>query len=632
MTNSHIRVLFALMLFGGLMTIHHAEANAPPLVTCDLTPLCPQEVPRRQAWDELQAVAALQGLVNRHGPRLYVFLVGDGAKIDHYWLDTLRTKGQWLAGRPLDPVSDVRALLQRFRGDYQGAVVWDDHVPATSNVAETVAGADGLLPLRYDPDPHSLYSWCVLDPQGLRLSVKVRLIHPDGSSLFTGHGLVPGTTLASTGSAKCDATLWAVEHYLKAGRCDPTHLAYYPDAYWLGGKPSDVPAVRTLLSDHDYFVAHRGFFFDLSPWDDEAPNDDPSQPLGADARTLNAVLRAAYDQTAQRRQGRPGVIQVGGFTPWDQKYTDHTGGRHGGVPTEWRYAEILSCYSAYMDADAPSLNAMANASLFQHFPLAMAYPQGSHPTEAVLRAKGDLDSQGHVVSKNYAAIYAGDYDSSAWLYERMPDLWDDPARGSVPLGWAFNPTLDARFPVGLARARATATPNDTFITGDSGAGYLNPGSLVPPRRFSGLPSGLAAWEEHSRRAYARWDLTVTGFIIDGDAPPMSEAVKEAYARFSPGGVVAQKIPEQSLVNGVPFLRMGADLPNPEQGAQVIAWAFPENVDGPHFHIFRTILWSPSSHKTMFDTVRRTRPDIEFVDPNTLFFLLKRSLTESEADR
>jgi hypothetical protein len=78
--------------------------------------------------------------------------------------------------------------------------------------------------------------------------------------------------------------------------------------------------------------------------------------------------------------------------------------------------------------------------------------------------------------------------------------------------------------------------------------------------------------------------------------------------------------------------MGADLPNPEQGAQVIAWAFPENVDGPHFHIFRTILWSPSSHKTMFDTVRRTRPDIEFVDPNTLFFLLKRSLTESEADR
>ncbi len=629
MTNKYIALIVLLLLTGKLMPAHAAVKTAP-LLTYDQTPLRRPDVPRHQVWDEMQAVAALQGLVNRHGPRLYVFFVGDGAKIDHYWLSTLQAKGQWLAGRPQEAVDGgIMPLIKRFRPAYHGVVVWDERVPATSNVADTVAGADDLLPLRYDPSPQSLYFRCVLDPHGPRLPVKVRLIGRGGQSLFTGRGIIPGTALASTGSTKCDATLWAVEHYLKTGKCDPACLAYYPDAYWIAGKLKDPGAERTSLPNHDYFVAHRSFFFDLSPWDDEAPNDDPGQPLGSDARTLQAVLRAAYEQTAERRGGRPGTIAVGGFTPWDQKYTDYTGGRHGGVPTEWRYAETLSCYNAYMDADAPGLNAMANASLFQHFPLAASYPQKNMPTEATLRAKGDLDAQGHVVPKNYAAIYVGDYDSSAWLYQRMPDLWDDPARGQVPLSWAFNPTLDQRFPAGLAHARATATPNDTFITGDSGAGYLNPGSLVPPRRWSGLPSGLAAWEEHSQRAYTQWDLRVTGFAIDGDAPPMSEAVMEAYARFSPGGVVAQKVPEQSLVNGVPFLRMGADLSSPETGAQAIAAAFPANVDGPHFHIFRTVLWSPAGHKAMFDALHKARPDIEIVDANTLLFLLKRSLTESE---
>ncbi len=169
-------------------------------------------------------------------------------------------------------------------------------------------------------------------------------------------------------------------------------------------------------------------------------------------------------------------------------------------------------------------------------------------------------------------------------------------RGSVPLGWAFNPNLDARFPVGLAHARATATPADAFITGDSGAGYINPGYLVPPRRWSGLPSGLDAWVRHSRPLYRRWDLRVTGFIIDGNAPEMTSEVRRAYARMSPGGVVAQKIPPTSLVEGVPFLRMGADMdgkPRRQRGRHRIR----RGGETPSFKIYRTILWSPRSTET-----------------------------------
>ena len=92
----------------------------------------------------------------------------------------------------------------------------------------------------------------------------------------------------------------------------------------------------------------------------------------------------------------------------------------------------------------------------------------------------------------------------------------DPARGQVPLGWAFNPNLADRAPQVLAYAYRHATTNDFFIAGDSGAGYLNARALTV-RPDSRLPSGLEAWRAHCQRWYARWDMTITGFVLDGAA-------------------------------------------------------------------------------------------------------------------
>ena len=611
-----IRLLPAILLLGFAPTAVAGTSGAPEVLDVfdahRLLRSAGQDADgRRQVWDQLHLLASLQGLVNRDRPRLYVYLVGPEGRVDRYWLDRLRQKGQWLDSCRLNVRDDLPELVARYRSFVRGAVVWDERVPATALVASTAAGVEDLLPLRFDPRPDSLYHRLVEAKTGPRLEVKLRLLEADGSPKFTG---------ARTGSAKCDAILWAVDRYLKSGKSDPRCLGYYPDAWWLGGK-THVPPLNTLLSNHDDVISRRGFFFDLGPWDDESPDDDRGQPPGTDAKTLRTMLAAACESS------RGGVIHIAGFTPWDQKYTSHTGGKHDGVPTEWRYAEILSCYNAFMDADAPGLHAMANASVYRHFPLADRYPQTNRPTEATLRARGYLDGSGNVSPRNYVAIYVGDYDSAAWLYQRLPAIWDDPARGQVPLGWAFNPALAERFPVGLAYTRATASPNDTFIAGDSGFGYLNPGYLVPPRKWSGLPSGLGAWEAVCREGYRRWDLRVTGFVIDGNAPPMSAAVKAAYARFSPGGVVAQKVPHASLVDGVPFLRMNDDLANPEEGARVIAARFSRKQGGTDFGIFRTILWTPSAHKQMFDTLRRKRPDIEVVEPHTLLELLRRHLQQ-----
>ncbi len=571
---------------------------------------------RRAQWDRLQLLSALEGLANRKSARLYVNLIGDKGSVDRFWWRWLSRPGGWMAGVPVTHGPSVDRLIEHFRREVRGVAVWDERTPSTSNVASSFAGAENLLPLRYDPAPGSLYSRLVVDPGGPRLRVIERMVGAHCERMFGGPGVIPGTRIPSTGSAKCDAYLWAAQRLLRTRRTD-VRMGYYPDAAWLA-KPLGLPVDRTLLSNHDYFVAHKGFFFDLDPWDDEAPDDELAQKPGTDASVLRRILRSAY------LASRGAMIHVGGFVPWDQKYTDYTHRAHGGVATEWRYAEILSCFNAYMDADAPGLGPMANASFFQHYPTRSIYRQAPLPTDAEMKRRGWIEPTGMPANRPFACFYAGDFDSAAWLYRMLPELWQDSARGSVPLGWAFDPNLQDRFPVGLAFARETATPNDAFVTGDSGAGYLNPGYLTPPRKWSGLPSGLGSWIAHSTPLYRKWDLSVTGFVIDGNAPPMAGDTLRAYAKLSPGGVVAQKIPAESLVDGVAFLRMGPDLSGDlEKDAQTIESSLKG--DGPKFGIFRTVLWKPSLHAELVRKVAADLPQVAFVTPPVLMELLRRKL-------
>jgi hypothetical protein len=54
-----------------------------------------------------------------------------------------------------------------------------------------------------------------------------------------------------------------------------------------------------------------------------------------------------------------------------------------------------------------------------------------------LKSKGLLRTDGTVAgTRAFAAYYAGDYDGAAWLYNQLLARWDDPKRGTVPIGWA----------------------------------------------------------------------------------------------------------------------------------------------------------------------------------------------------
>lgn len=565
-------------------------------------------------WDTLHTAAALQGLVNRHEPRLYLLYCSDfGVETDEFWLDWLRREEGWLRKSKVRRLNSLEEAIRLFRNSFKGLVIYDGDVPATSNLASTAAGCDDLLPVRYDRAPGSMFERLV---EQMKIPVALWLIHSDGSPEFTGRGLIPGSSKPSSGSAKIDAYRWAATRYLS--HCAPGYAAYYVDAFWLKHPRQAGPTMHTL-SNHDYFIAKRAFFFDLSPWADEPPSDDPRQALGLDRTELLDLMRRLYFHN------KGGIIKVGGFTPWPFKYTAHSRppGKHEGVATEWEYGRLISQFNGYMEADAAGLGGMANASFYQHYPLAGHYSQRRTAASAE-RFKAQLLPNGSVPHKFYLAHYAGDYDAPSWLYKAVPKFFNDPARGKVPLGWAFDPNLCDRAPQALVYAYRHATSNDFFIAGDSGAGYLNPRALTV-RPDSGLPSGLEAWSNHSRPYFARWDLSITGFILDGSAGASTETEFAAYRPFSANGAGTHFEPGPAIRAGIPTCRE-QDLPdNVEAAARMIARAAALKRAAPGFMWARSILRSPSWYAELSEILARDHSDlqVEVVDPYTFFDLIRR---------
>jgi len=585
--------------------------HAEPVRFYDMTPLNALDlndpIQARAAWDEAHLVAALQGIVNRDAPRLFVRFM---PQPDDFWWAHLTSPGEWLEGREVERVASLDTLLAIFASSIKGVVVYDEQVWATSNLASTIAGVEDRLPLRRDDSPNALHARVL--KSGLPFVADVLRI-----PIFSGSGTIPGTESESSGSPKCDAHFWLKQHYLDTGRVSKEYLAFYIDQFWLTA-PTKSGFSNATLSNHDFFISKRALFFDLHVWDEEAPVDDPAQVPGTDARTLRTLLAAMVAHNGGA------ITHIGGFTPWAWKYTNEpgAGSKHGGVDTEWRYAQIISSYNGIMDADALGYSGMANASFYQHHPLEDRYPQNPRPTLSNLKKEGLLLEDGTVSPEyTYACFYMGDYDSAAWFNYHTPLWWQDPAHGEQLCTWAFNPNLDRRAPHAMHYVRKHQSPNDWFMFGDSGAGYLNPGGLVEPRE-SGLPSGLDAWIRHNELYARRYDLDITGFIIDGHTKAMGDAGMDAYLQFSPAGIVGQKMKRRGLwKEEMPYLRMASDIyGTPEQAGAEIARMVRKQ--GPDFLFLRTILQSPSWTRDTMAASIAAQPRLKWLDPYRFFLLLK----------
>jgi hypothetical protein len=130
--------------------------------------------------------------------------------------------------------------------------------------------------------------------------------------------------------------------------------------------------------------------------------------------------------------------------------------------------------------------------------------------------------------------------------------------------------------------------------------------------------------------YEKWGMTVTGFVIDGFAPPLSKKGLDCYASFSPNGIVPQKVPLTLLHGNMPVLRSDEDIQqNPAEAARrvmerVAARPVP-------FHWFRNILKTPTWYVQTVDEIKRLNPDIELLDAPTFFELYRIWLLSTRND-
>lgn len=118
----------------------------------------------------------------------------------------------------------------------------------------------------------------------------------DFRGMFTG---------AMTGSAKNDAYRWAIDNYLSKGLCDKHRLFICEDAY-----STRQRGIVDYVVVRDWAVKNAAFVFDLSPWGDEVPQDDPAQPIGTDLATYKAILEENLKQTKGRI-----MTEISGFSP-----------------------------------------------------------------------------------------------------------------------------------------------------------------------------------------------------------------------------------------------------------------------------------------------------------------------------
>ena len=594
------------------------------------------ESSRAWQYDVLNLLASLQGLVNRPEPDgqvpddlLYLIYAPDVSiaahdlNVDRYWLEKLRYPGELLAGYRIIEATDVVSLLLNddIREHYRKVVLWDERVPATANVAATMCGVDGLLPVRYNTQEGSLFSQIVGGTAAI-IAVGRRIV-----DVFQGYGTIPDTNESSTGSRKGDAYMWAKIQYLDTGRCDPTELACYPDGFgWDPSQPgSQHPDLsNACLLNHDFFISRKAFFFDLDPWWDERATDEQvlaravsprallGLPEGVDETVLKAILRSAEQQTRDMRK----MIRIGGFVPWWLKYSNYqsVGGKHDPSETQNEFIAITSSFNAFLESDAYPVGGLANASVFQHVKLERTFEQNVPPSPRRLE------------KKVYLLFHMGDYESAASLAQAVPAIWDDASRGRLPLAWGINPTLADRVPQVFNYLFRTSTSNDFFVGSRSGAGRLDPGFLLKGnRRHSGLEDGLDIWVKHNRFWYRKFDLQITGHV-DTALPPLSQEVQAAFFSFSPHGVGTGGEFFEPLSRGlVPFCRHTADLSGLitpiDDTIKTIAEHAPK--EKPAFQIYRCYLTTPTSLYVAVRELQRRYPDqYEVVDPYTFFYLLR----------
>lgn len=672
---------------------YQEDSTADNSFVMDMTGLAPNTVYTMSSAvcknnDVARLVFSLQGLINRdfgRDSKHTSILYATANATDSSWMDYMKSEGSVYANLERVVITSWDKFFETFKAQiaYCGMILWDGNVPATANVAGTICGVDGYLPvLAKSPLHDELKAAGIPEKQSL-----VDLFHNGKRG-----EKIAGTNVVSTGSAKNDAYRWALEKYFD--RCSANYLAYILDgACTIKGYEAyeDNPtallrnAGSNCLSNHDYLIARRAFFFDLAPYKGEAACDDPAQRVEyelacshcgnkdtylydelmgfedpdcvkcgekvtwknfdedvkqvvvAEIGLDNETMLMIYARRYERAKGAIG--QLMGFPPWWLKYTATDAQGSQSAPwIEWLYCEYITCYNLAKEADAAHPSSMTNGSAFyKYVPVVEKYENKFEEYYETSGLKYSDDT-------HYYTIYVGDYDSSAWLKEHVYEFFmkngGDRSRGVLPITWCFNPNLSNRVPMIFDYIYQNKKNNEFFAAGDSGAGYIIPSGLFTDlpmaysreTRPSQYGNGDVQWANYCKKFYERFDMKATGFIINGSNSYTTD-ILGMYSSFSTMGALHNGSGAMMTnYKGVPFIYcnngIGDEGKTLEKKAADMYTHATSRMEGYNFSAYRTICWSPTGMNNMvktFDEYAKGKElKTQYVELHSLLALAKES--------
>lgn len=241
-------------------------------------------------------------------------------------------------------------------------------------------------------------------------------------------------------------------------------------------------------------------------------------------------------------------------------------------------------------------------------------------------------------SKVYVSIVQYESGDCPWYWERIQYKdWQDPARGTFPMGWCLGPATLDLMPVILQWHYEQATPNDRFFCAMSGAGYT-----MTPFFAKGMPDADKVWDQFLNLTsdyMKRLDLSMVSLHTDAWHAPAQYEDSPTFKRYadkmpwlkgilSDFGRLEDLEPKRAIhftSHGIPVIHtLNRWLIEGDPAAYLakqIRDATPE--DRPGFMSVMALSWTykPGVIRKAIDSVG---PDYVFVTPTQLADLYRQS--------
>lgn len=528
--------------------------------------------------DQQALLVTMQGIINRTRPRLYFYWGTDPTNLE--WLKSIHI--------PYTISTDPWALFAEYRSEIAGAIVYDPNTPDTINLATTLAGIHGAVVAT--AALATQYQLPVIEDLRGRFTSKLEVyqyamnnVYPEAANrLVTAIGPsstkqvpnVPWTTLLKVSQPVTDGSNKATY------TADLTPLlgssavyVRYQDAYPSDGWGPSVSQV-TVTADGNVIAsfqpgtaAEQPFLFDqdssqlASAWRFADGNNyfiyKFTPPAGTKTLTLSTIMWNEYLVTATNTQPSYQVAN-----PLFRDYIAATKAPvfwlDPNVPEEAAlFAQILQA----MQPDSPYLGWFPNGDEMTGVTLCAQNASAVLAADyffnasafsgvrAPVRSYQPTVATPQLTNKIYVSLTMVEGDNIQYDQHRMRQMWDDPTRGQVPLGWSISILLLDIAPAMLSYFQQTQTANDLLVAGPSGAGYTYP--VMWPA--SALPGYMQRSGSYMRRTGMN---TLFAYNRDNSTDvPLSPALVDQYKSNLPSlqGILYnyESSSQVSVIDGVP---------------------------------------------------------------------------------